>query len=67
MGTPWRTELKLVRREWPIPGESAFPYTSDDIRKSEIADGLDIIVDSSGESGSVKESIKPNKASKLDS
>lgn len=67
MGTPWRTELKLVRREWPIPGESAFPYTSDDIRKSEIADGLDIIVDNSGESGSVKESIKPNKASKLDS
>lgn len=60
-GTPWVTELKLVRREWPIPGESAYPYTDDSKRQGELASGIDIItLDHSA--GKVIESTDINKA-----
>lgn len=60
IGTHWRTELKLVRREWPIPGKSDFPFILDEIRQSEIADGLDVItVDHT--SGTVIESFDATK------
>ena len=59
-GTRWKTELKLVRREWPIPVESSYPYIEDDVRKSEVATGIEIVVDTHGESGSVLQSIYDN-------